>query len=1333
MQGGRAHDKGLPNTSFKRVAARPGQVRETGGSEEGREPKIYVIETKKNRPHCQVKFSLSRNRKKALIDTGAEISVVSESLFKELSETTRTGLRTGSKVNCKGASGERLNGLGEVELRFSIGARTFKHQFQVIRSLKAPVILGTDFLELNKAVIDYYERTLRLGNSTVLLNSPEEEVEELHYLVRTVDKVVLPSQTHTTFPCKVPRITRPGTYLVDFLDTTLGLTNKPGVSIPNTIIQVSTSRTASLTAVNETNTYSMIPKNAVVGTLTPLDPATIAPIEQTEETPGAATKTTISSQLTMEELEALDNLLERKKHLFTESDMNLGRTTLKKCDITTTTDQPIRQKPYKTPFHLRDKVEGHIENMLEAGIISPSTSPWSSPIVIVSKKNGETRFCVDYRKLNSVSVPNSYPLPNIDDVLAAFNGAKYFSKLDLKSGYFQIEMTEEAKPKTAFVTHMGLFQFNRLPFGLNTAPAVFQDCMNTALQGLLYKCCLCYLDDVIIFSKTVAEHLQHLEEVLDRIEKAGLMLRLSKCEFFKKQLGFLGHVISDEGIQPDAKKVSDIKDMSPPDTVTDVRAFIGMCSYYRRYVNGFSEIAEPLIALTRKNEPFVWTKERQEAFDELKTRLTQAPILAHPDPSKEYVLYTDASGTCVGAILAQKEHGGTEEKVIHYLSQQLNKTQRRWSTIEREAYAIVLALKKFRQYLLGTPFTVYCDHRPLKTLFKSPMKNMRIERWSILLSEYNCDIQYRPGRSMKADFVSRIKGPMPEGDEEGTEEDEERLVAHVEPIELAKESEEDEDMPEIAGLDGAPKAFNPEDLPTDINALKKLQSADPDIEEIMSSLQEEPETSQYAEEYVMDEGILYRIASPSRYDKEHRLQLVVSPVLIKGILYLMHDRQGHMGVDKTHDLIRRRYYWNNSYRDVLQYIQQCTKCNQRKLQAMKIPYQPTFVPSTPMSHLSMDLSGPFPESENGDRYILTVVCLLSGWIESFSIPNKETITVAKKLCEEVFPRHGYPQTLLSDRGTEFVSEVINLLSKKLGICRIKTLPYTPHQNAKSERVHRVLNDIIAKNVAIDQSDWPKYLPTALQAIRTTVHSGSKYSPFMLMYGRDPNLPLDYILRPKYKYVGEDYVPNLLQRLHHAYLDAKSNIMDLQKKNRDRQDRVSKQPKIEEGDLVFYKNYRSEPGLSKKWAPKWLPYYRVLEKRSPVNFLIKHTPSGETKEAHAKDLIKVDYESEWNKTFPDAEEIITSEESRRLGADKKVEAGTSQKPARRQPVRSCRLSIPLQQNDTESEEEMEVDTDARSLKRELQDTTDAPAKRRRLFEIVATDPRGVLGRILSWFY
>ena len=371
----------------------------------------------------------------------------------------------------------------------------------------------------------------------------------------------------------------------------------------------------------------------------------------------------------------------------------------------------------------------------------------------MDKKDGSKRFCVDFRRLNKITVKNCYPLPLIDDILALLGKAKYFTSLDLKSGYWQVAMDEKDKHKTAFTCHKGLFEFNVMPFGLSNAPAVFQELMAVVLhdcQGFATA----YLDDIMIFSETLEEHFEHLSIIFDKLRLHRLKLKLKKCSFLKGETHYLGFIISEDGIKPDENKVEAIRSLPVPTCVKEVRSFIGMCSYYRRFIPNFSQIAEPIIALTRKYAHFKWSDVHQKAFQYLKDSLTCVPLLSYPDSNAPYVLYTDASDTCIGACLTQVCEG--EEKPIFYLSHKLSRTQCKWSVVEKEAFAIHFALQKLDYYLHNSSFVIRTDHKPLKYLLESPMQNKKIQLWALSMSGYNCSIEYIAGTTNTcADLLSR--------------------------------------------------------------------------------------------------------------------------------------------------------------------------------------------------------------------------------------------------------------------------------------------------------------------------------------------------------------------------------------------------------------------------------------------------------------------------------------------------------------------------------------------------------------------------------------------------
>ena len=363
------------------------------------------------------------------------------------------------------------------------------------------------------------------------------------------------------------------------------------------------------------------------------------------------------------------------------------------------------------------------------------------------------RFCVDFRKLNQVTKKNSYPLPLIDDILALLGKAKFFTSLDLKSGYWQVLMDEKDKEKTAFACHRGLFEFNVMPFGLSIAPAVFQELMSIVLNGCnAFE--IAYLDDILIFIETFEEHMLHLNTIFERLYEHRLKLKLKKCSFLQHQVNYLGFVIDQDGIKPDQKKVEAIRALPVPTCVKEVRSFVGMCSYYRRFIPNFSQIAEPIIDLTRKYAHFKWTDVHQTAFQFIKDSLTTVPLLVYADPNKPYTLYTDASDTYIGACLIQTCDG--EEKPIYYLSHKLSRTQCKWSTVEKEAYAIHFSLQNLDYNLHSAEFVIKTDHKPLKYLLESPMQNRKIQLWTLGMAGYNCRIQYVEGTTNTcADLLSR--------------------------------------------------------------------------------------------------------------------------------------------------------------------------------------------------------------------------------------------------------------------------------------------------------------------------------------------------------------------------------------------------------------------------------------------------------------------------------------------------------------------------------------------------------------------------------------------------
>ena len=448
-------------------------------------------------------------------------------------------------------------------------------------------------------------------------------------------------------------------------------------------------------------------------------------------------------------------LLKKYSDVFSESDNDIGRTCIIKHRIPTGDAHPIKQRPRRVPVHMNEEIDKQLENMLKENVIQPSTSPWASSIVMVKKKDGSNRFCVDYRKLNDITIKDAYPLPRVDESLDQLTGSKWFSCLDLNSGYWQVETDPTDRENTAFTSRRGLFEFTVMPFGLCNAPATFERLMETILAGLHWEVCLIYLDDVIVTGKSFEDMVWNLEKVFERFQQAGLKLKPRKCKLFSKEVEFLGHIISESGIKTDPNKTKCVETWPTPKNVREVRAFVGLCSYYRRFIYKFSETAKPLHKLTEKNQPFVWTEECANSFKELKTKLVEAPVLIYPDFTKSFILNVDASDLCMGAVLSQKTEAG--ERVVAYASKTLTKSERRYCVTRKELLALVYFVKYFRHYLYGKKFVVRTDHGSLRWLMNFKTPEGQVARWIELLSSFDMKIEHRPGNVHKnADGLSRI-------------------------------------------------------------------------------------------------------------------------------------------------------------------------------------------------------------------------------------------------------------------------------------------------------------------------------------------------------------------------------------------------------------------------------------------------------------------------------------------------------------------------------------------------------------------------------------------------
>ena len=755
----------------------------------------------------------------------------------------------------------------------------------------------------------------------------------------------------------------------------------------------------------------------------------------------------------------------------------------KSSDSKTTVQHVIRLMPDATPIKQRyfpcnpkkqEAINREVEKMLEAGVIEPSQSPWSSPIVIVPKKSGETRFCVDFRKVNAVTIRDSYPLPYISHILDKLRGSKYFSTLDLKNGYWQIPLAAASRPITAFtIPGKGLYQFRRMPFGLHSAGATFQRYLDSIIGPDLDHIALVYLDDIIVLGETKQQHMTNLRRVTDRLTAAGLRLNHDKCEIAKTSIVYLGHVITPEGIKTDPDKIKAIKHIAPPRSKKEVRSLLGSASWYRRFVPRFAQITAPLVKLTKKDERWTWNLEQEEAFRQLKGALMRSPVLACPDFTKPFQLHTDASEKGIGAALIQVQDD--QERVIAYASRTYNSAEAKYCTTEKECLAVVWGINKFRYYLEGYPFMVITDHQCLRWLAELQKPSGRLSRWAVDLQQYSFSIRYRSGaENTLADSLSR--NPLPIADES---EAANMATENVEPCTWY-----------------ANKKAEVKKRPTDFP------------------------------EYRIQDGQMYRyFPGTSNVDDTIKTwKLCVPKPQRKQVLEELHDppEAGHLGITKTIARALHSYYWPGIIQDVRNYVRNCVLCKRHKFDQKRpfgyMRYSPV---DFPWQQVSVDLMGPFPRSSLGNTMLLVVQDRFTKWVEMQPLRKASAKAILQVIREKVVYRFGCPKWILSDNGPQFASQQFKDELKVWGIRNRYNPPYSP-QNNPVERVNRVVGPMLAQYVAGDHQSWDKYLPQMTFAINSAVHETTGFSPAMLNFGREMSSPGSYRSRVE----QTDTVPEL---------------------------------------------------------------------------------------------------------------------------------------------------------------------------------------------------------------
>lgn len=831
-----------------------------------------------------------------------------------------------------------------------------------------------------------------------------------------------------------------------------------------------------------------------------------------------------------------------------------------KIDITPGSSPPAKGTIPLSPAEL-DELKKQLTTLTEHGFIRPSKSPYGAPVLFVKKKSGELRMCVDYRALNKITVKNSYPLPRISELLDRLHGAVCFSKIDLRSGYHQIRISEEDVEKTAFKTRYGHFEFLVLPFGLCNAPATFMRMMHDIFHDYLDSFVIIYLDDILVYSRTPEEHLRHVRLVLERLRAAKLFAKKEKCTFAAAEVEFLGHVVSQDGIKMDGAKVKAIVDWPQPMTVTDLRSFLGLANFYRRYIRDFSAIAAPLTELLKKGTLFCWNASHQDAFDNLKNAISSAPVLIPPHPDKPFVVITDASAFAVGAVLCQDIGNGLQP--VEFESYKLQGAEKNYAAHELELLAIRHALRTWKHHLQGHPlkFKVITDHASLRYLPTQPSLSRRQARWMEELAEFNFDIEYQPGKTnVVADALSRRRDHQLSS----------LVVTNVK---------------------------------SDFTA--RVKSAYAQDTFYQETIAQEP----LSDDYKLVDGLLYKLVDgnlllyvPDSVDRAASLRTEV--------MHSCHELMGHFGKDKTIELVRRSYWWPKLSDVVSEYVKMCPSC-QRVKHLTDRPaglLQPLDVPTKKWQHISMDLITNLPRTESGKDAIIVFVdrfSKMAHFVASTTTVNAPTL--ARLFVDNIYRYHGMPESIVSDRDPRFTGTFWRSLFQLLNVKLRFSSAHHPQTDGQTERTNKTLEDLLRHYVSDRQDDWDDHLSLCEFAYNNSVSASTGFSPFKLVYGEHPLCPSS-LMAGSSGDVSQDsnnpYSVNMITQMHQDFDSATKNIKLAQERQAFYANKKRRELTFKVGDQVLLSTANLSMHGTHKLRSRWAGPYQVVQVISPVAYKLK---------------------------------------------------------------------------------------------------------------------------------
>ena len=1225
---------------------------------------------------------------KCLLDSGAEVSTMTESFFRNNLNEELTDVSDYLKITA--ANGLQIPFVGYMETNITIFGRELKdvgflivkdpedlHLFN--RKLAVPGVIGSNILNVLAHTYkpEDFDNPHRGAAAQIITLFNQEIILDSHRVgfAKVKSPVIIPSRSLKQIEASV-NPAQSGSYEAIVERHAGSINNFPsGLAVGRSLVSVDGSGKVPIQVANFSDRDVML-KNIRIGSICEVKDSpsavqisrttseihvSLEPEENSDKGP-VELNFDVDDGLDADQRAKLERLLQKHRRVFSQDDYDVGTVNAGiEHTIPTVDDQPVKVPYRRIPPNQWAEVREYIQKALDRKVIRPSSSPYAAPIVLVRKPSGELRMCIDYRQLNAKTKKDSYPLPRIEDALESLKGAKYFSSLDLAHGYHQVPMSEKDIEKTAFrVGTGGLYEFLKMPFGVCNGPGTFMRMMDRIFGDVNFQCVLIYLDDILVPADSFDQMLERLDMVFSRLENFELKVKPEKCHFFKEKLHFLGHVVSEDGVATDPEKTRAISDWAPITSETELRSFLGLASYYRRYVKNFASVAAPLHALLsgggkKKNKrdvvskwPECWTPECEESFAELKRKLTSAPVLGYPDFTKPFILEIDASFSGLGAVLSQDQESG--RVVLCYASRGLRSHERNmsnYSSTKLELLALRWAITiKFRDLLIGAKFVVFTDNNPLSYVHTTTKVGATEMRWIAELAAFDFKIQFRSGRSNRnADALSRKTdhGTEPENfrvsvTEEEISADIRQELGAVIPEELRKVFRENIDSVWLEEVQVRSEATEQAvgTLPSISNEeMRQLQKTDPVLSRVIQFRKtEKPSKRQLMKE---TKGVRKLIHDWDRIEEKEgilRRGIVVdgqkiSPLLLpeclqSRVLEMTHDQLGHSSAGKTLSLVRNRCFWPGMVNDVERFCKGCRRCSVSKAGRKLRSTMGTLLASEPLEVLAIDFT--VLEPACGFENVLVMTDVFTKFTQAVATRNQTAKTVAKVLVRDWFVRYGVPKRIHSDQGRNFESDLVKELCSIYGITKSRTTPYHPQGNGQCERFNRTLHDRLRTLTPAQKRKWPNYLAELVFAYNCTDHSSTGYKPYLLFFGRDPRLPVDLFLGGQTETEGripiDEWVADHFQRLRETFEKASQNLKEASDARRARNDRKATDTSIPIGSKVFVKDhsFRTRHKIQDHWCPEEYVVVDRPDEKEHVYKVVCTSPEGEIDE---KTLNRID--------------------------------------------------------------------------------------------------------------